>query len=300
MPAQAPQGGDAQDRVPAPAQAPPRRRGASDARRPRRPPSSTTTRSASSAATGRSSSAGSSRTCCARSATSAPRELVQLSGPHRAAILDGDPAPAPLPDRLGRVFGRGQLRPRRCAPARRGGAAGARWSRRSRAGVFGSFRITARRAFKTFPLTSVEINRELGAHVLARRPDVRVSLEHPELNVRVEVLPGRGLRLRRPPARPGRAAGGHGRDGGGPALGRHRLAGGGVAAHEAGLPRGLRALPQRAVPARPLAGQGARPGGAAHRSGSTSRASSWCPSARSSARSCCRCRRRSAWWSTGG
>jgi thiamine biosynthesis protein ThiI len=55
--------------------------------------------------------------------------------------------------------------------------------------AFGSFRITARRAFKTFPLTSVELNRELGAHVLAQRPGCRVSLEHPELNVRVEVLP---------------------------------------------------------------------------------------------------------------
>jgi thiamine biosynthesis protein ThiI len=54
---------------------------------------------------------------------------------------------------------------------------------------FGSFRITARRAFKTFPLTSVELNRALGAHVLAQRPGCRVSLEHPELNVRVEVLP---------------------------------------------------------------------------------------------------------------
>ena len=55
--------------------------------------------------------------------------------------------------------------------------------------TFGSFRITARRAFKTFPLTSVELNRALGAHVLAQRPGCRVSLEHPELNVRVEVLP---------------------------------------------------------------------------------------------------------------
>jgi thiamine biosynthesis protein ThiI len=55
---------------------------------------------------------------------------------------------------------------------------------------FGSFRISARRAFKTFPLTSVELNRELGSHVLSLRPDVRVSLEHPELTVHVEVLPG--------------------------------------------------------------------------------------------------------------
>jgi tRNA uracil 4-sulfurtransferase len=53
---------------------------------------------------------------------------------------------------------------------------------------FESFRITARRAFKTLPLSSLEMNRALGAHVLSRHP-VRVSLEHPELNVHVEVLP---------------------------------------------------------------------------------------------------------------
>src|SRR5712692_2780559 len=49
---------------------------------------------------------------------------------------------------------------------------------------FASFRITARRAFKTFPLTSTEINRQLGAHVLALRP---------ECNVHVEVLPNEGF-----------------------------------------------------------------------------------------------------------
>jgi thiamine biosynthesis protein ThiI len=54
---------------------------------------------------------------------------------------------------------------------------------------FASFRITARRAFKTFPLTSTDLNRELGAHVLARRPDARVDLHHAGLNVHVEVLP---------------------------------------------------------------------------------------------------------------
>ena len=57
---------------------------------------------------------------------------------------------------------------------------------------FASFRITARRAFKTLPLSSLEMNRELGAHVLSRHP-VRVSLEHPELNVHVEVLPGQAF-----------------------------------------------------------------------------------------------------------
>jgi len=55
--------------------------------------------------------------------------------------------------------------------------------------AFGSFRISARRAFKTFPLTSVELNRALGAHVQALRPGVRVDLEGAEVNVHVEVLP---------------------------------------------------------------------------------------------------------------
>jgi len=58
---------------------------------------------------------------------------------------------------------------------------------------FASFRITARRAFKTFPLTSTEINRQLGAHVLALRPDCRVDLERPECTVHVEVLPSEGF-----------------------------------------------------------------------------------------------------------
>ena len=57
---------------------------------------------------------------------------------------------------------------------------------------FESFRITARRAFKTSPMTSIEMNRALGAHVLSRR-SARVSLEHPELNVHVEVLPGQAF-----------------------------------------------------------------------------------------------------------
>ncbi|MFQ5897693.1 MAG: tRNA uracil 4-sulfurtransferase ThiI [Candidatus Methylomirabilia bacterium] len=51
-----------------------------------------------------------------------------------------------------------------------------------------SFRISARRAFKTFPLNSVELNRELGAFVL-QQVSTRVDLEHPAVNIHVEVLP---------------------------------------------------------------------------------------------------------------
>ncbi|HEX9820606.1 MAG TPA: tRNA uracil 4-sulfurtransferase ThiI [Methylomirabilota bacterium] len=53
---------------------------------------------------------------------------------------------------------------------------------------FRSFRISARRAFKTYPMTSVELNRALGAFVL-ERVATRVDLEHPEVEVVVEVLP---------------------------------------------------------------------------------------------------------------
>ena len=53
---------------------------------------------------------------------------------------------------------------------------------------FASFRISARRAFKTYPLTSVELNRELGAFVVARTA-ARVDLTNPELEIHVEVLP---------------------------------------------------------------------------------------------------------------
>ncbi len=56
---------------------------------------------------------------------------------------------------------------------------------------FRSFRISARRAFKTYPMTSVELNRELGAFVLGRvgAAGVRVDLTNPELEIHVEVLP---------------------------------------------------------------------------------------------------------------
>jgi tRNA uracil 4-sulfurtransferase len=53
---------------------------------------------------------------------------------------------------------------------------------------FASFRISARRAFKTYPLTSVELNRELGAFVVGLT-GARVDLRNPELEIHVEVLP---------------------------------------------------------------------------------------------------------------
>ncbi|HWP57970.1 MAG TPA: tRNA uracil 4-sulfurtransferase ThiI [Candidatus Acidoferrales bacterium] len=53
---------------------------------------------------------------------------------------------------------------------------------------FGSFRVAAKRADKSFPMTSPEINRSLGAAVKAKT-GMRVDLEAPELTIEVEILP---------------------------------------------------------------------------------------------------------------
>ncbi|MBI3989479.1 MAG: tRNA 4-thiouridine(8) synthase ThiI [candidate division NC10 bacterium] len=53
---------------------------------------------------------------------------------------------------------------------------------------FQSFRITARRAEKTFPMTSDQINRDLGTFV-KELTQTKVDLTNPELNIFVEVLP---------------------------------------------------------------------------------------------------------------
>src|ERR1051325_7624148 len=53
---------------------------------------------------------------------------------------------------------------------------------------FESFRIDTQRGDKTFPLTSPEINRQLGAGV-KEKSAARVDLSNPELTVSVEILP---------------------------------------------------------------------------------------------------------------
>lgn len=53
---------------------------------------------------------------------------------------------------------------------------------------FESFRIETQRGDKTFPLTSPEINRQLGAAVKAKT-GARVDLTHAEMTVTVEILP---------------------------------------------------------------------------------------------------------------
>ncbi len=53
---------------------------------------------------------------------------------------------------------------------------------------FQTFRVTARRAFKEFPLTSQQVNEALGSFVLNRFP-ARVDLKNPEITLFIEILP---------------------------------------------------------------------------------------------------------------
>ena len=116
-----------------------------------------------------------------------PARLVQLPG--RIMLdLTGHGDPGAVRDRLERVAGIANI-----ALAERTGSAldelRASVERAIAGRPFRSFRISARRAFKTFPLTSVELNRALGAHVLGLYPDRKVDLHHAELDIVVEVLP---------------------------------------------------------------------------------------------------------------
>ena len=50
-----------------------------------------------------------------------------------------------------------------------------------------TFKVSARRSDKTFPMDSMEIARELGGILLEEYPHLRVDVHHPEVNVTVEV-----------------------------------------------------------------------------------------------------------------
>jgi thiamine biosynthesis protein ThiI len=115
-----------------------------------------------------------------------PLRAVQLPG---RILLDlrGHGSPEAVRDRAREVFGVANLALAERVPSTLD-AIKAAVGRLIEPREFESFRITARRAFKTYPLTSTELNRELGTFVLARAK-TRVDLEQPALNIHVEVLP---------------------------------------------------------------------------------------------------------------
>jgi thiamine biosynthesis protein ThiI len=115
-------------------------------------------------------------------------ELRPRQRPGRLVLdLEGHPQPEAVRDRLLRVCGVASVslgyRTASTLDAMR-----ALVGRLVEGREFRSFRISARRAFKTYPLTSVELNRALGALVL-ERVKTRVDLERPEVEIVVEVLP---------------------------------------------------------------------------------------------------------------
>ena len=115
-----------------------------------------------------------------------PAPIQQLSG--RIVIdLERNPAPEVVRDRVTRVFGVASATLAYRAPSTLDAMKGV-LGRLLEGRTLPSFRISARRAFKTYPLTSVELNRALGKFVLDQVP-TRVDLEHAAQDIRVEVLP---------------------------------------------------------------------------------------------------------------
>jgi thiamine biosynthesis protein ThiI len=53
--------------------------------------------------------------------------------------------------------------------------------------TFHTFRVTAKRADKSYPLTSMDVNRHVGAAVV-ERTGARVSLDNPELTIYIEIM----------------------------------------------------------------------------------------------------------------
>ncbi|MBI4588453.1 MAG: tRNA 4-thiouridine(8) synthase ThiI [Candidatus Rokubacteria bacterium] len=115
-----------------------------------------------------------------------PVKVVQLPG-RLMLDLGGNPNPEAVRGRVSRVCGVANLALAQRVPSTLE-ALKAAVGRMIEGRQFESFRITARRAFKTYPLTSTELNQVLGTFVL-ERVRTRVDLEHPALTIHVEVLP---------------------------------------------------------------------------------------------------------------
>ena len=115
-----------------------------------------------------------------------PVKVIQLPG-RLMLDLEGNPAPEAVRERVTRICGVANLALAQRVTSQMD-AIKAAVGRMIEGRQFESFRITARRAFQTYPLTSVEINRELGTFVL-ERVKTRVDLTNPGLTIHVEVLP---------------------------------------------------------------------------------------------------------------
>ncbi len=53
--------------------------------------------------------------------------------------------------------------------------------------TFTTFRITTKRSNKKYPINSMEISREIGAHILKNIPGLKVDVHEPEINFNIEI-----------------------------------------------------------------------------------------------------------------
>ncbi len=96
-----------------------------------------------------------------------------------------------IAERIGRVFG--VVKFYRCRKVPRSPEAIETALETEIAGLnFATFRITAKRSDKSYPLTSLELNRRLGSFV-ERLTGARVSLLEPDVNIFVEITPREAL-----------------------------------------------------------------------------------------------------------
>jgi len=114
------------------------------------------------------------------------KEVKKPSG--RLLLLFGENAPrAEIRQRVGRVFGVANFSfVERTSPDLQ--VLGSRILESLDGREFNSFRVETKRADKGFPLTSPEVNREIGAIVKARC-GARVDLKNAELTISIEILP---------------------------------------------------------------------------------------------------------------
>ena len=118
-------------------------------------------------------------------------QVESLPGRIRISLPDGT-SWDPVKTRLARVFGIANFSLAHSVPLGED-SAGSMEALKSAVGdavrdlPFATFRVTTKRADKRFPMTSMDVDREVGAH-LCRLTGKRVSLDHPDLTVHIEVL----------------------------------------------------------------------------------------------------------------
>jgi thiamine biosynthesis protein ThiI len=115
----------------------------------------------------------------------------RVSTPYGRIFIDlpGDCDTGAVVDALGKVFGLVSFSPVVQTELTLEAIAHAARQELQADGLPKTFKVAARRSLKTFPLDSMELNRELGGILLQSFPGLKVDLHQPERVVNVEVRP---------------------------------------------------------------------------------------------------------------